>query len=111
VLKVYAAQLVQFMLLVAFLAGSAALAVGLKAAGLSWAGALGVVCGVDVGIAALVLLALFARRREDGTQLPAFLRSGAPLSTLVPQVLDKLLPPLSRALNHPLDAGMHADGG
>jgi hypothetical protein len=109
---VYAAQLVQFMLLVAFLAGSAALAVGLKAAGLSWAGALGVVCGVDVGIAALVLLALFARRRpDDGTQLPGFLRSGAPLSALVPQVLDKLLPPLSRALNHPLDAGMHADGG
>ena len=109
VLKVYAAQLVQFMLLVAFLAGSAALVVGLKAAGLSWAGALGVVCGVDFGIAVLVLVALFVRRRpEDGTQLPGFLRSGAPV---IPQILDKLLPPLSRALNHPPDAGMHADGG
>ena len=109
VLKAYAAQLVQFLLLVAFLAGSAALAFGLKAAGLGWAGALAVVCGVDFGAAALVLVALFVRRRPvEGTQLPGFLRSGAPLA---PQLLDKLLRALASAQNQPADGGMHADDG
>ena len=89
VVKIYCAQVAQLLLLVAALAASAALAVGLHASGLGWAPALAVVFAVDVGVAVLLLLAVFVRRHQhdDLTQLPGFLRSGQPLA---PQFFEKV---------------------